>query len=215
MVYDNKDTNPGFAERPNNLLELPTAQSFRGKPIISVSDGQQLGTVEDVLIDPVSMSITALLTSKGNLFRQDMRVITASEVRVWGKDAILVTHPDILQRKNDVPDMDNSISTHEQNRVRDLITLGGERNGEVKDFVVTHDGRIAGIDVARASDALAQLIGGRDRNALRLPIGAIHSVGKDVVIIDMEKIQPVVEAQNRTDRFDQDQPEDAPEETLH
>jgi uncharacterized protein YrrD len=220
MEYSNKDTNPGFTERPNNLQDLPTIQSFRGKPIISVSDGQQIGTAEDILIDPNGMAIIALLTSKGNLFRQDVRAISAREVRVWGKDAILVTHPDILQRKNELPELDTALSTGDQMRTRAVISLEGERNGEVKDFIVTHDGRIAGIEVARPSDGLAQLIPDRDRhNNLRLPIDTIHSIGKDAVIIDMHKAQPHIESVSRTDRFDQDRPqdegEDEIEETLH
>jgi uncharacterized protein YrrD len=216
MEYNNKDTNPGYADRPNDLKELPTLQNFRGKPIISVSDGQQIGTVEEILIDPNTMAIAALLTSKGNLFRQDVRAISSREVRVWGKDAILVTHPDVLQRKNEMPDLDQAVSTGDNMRSRDVISLDGERNGEVKDFIVTHDGRIAGIEVSRPSDGLAQMIPDRDRhNNLRLPISTIHSIGKDVVIIDMNKARPHIESVSRTDRFDDIPPadEDEVEET--
>jgi uncharacterized protein YrrD len=215
MEYSNKDTNPGFASRPNNLPDLPTVQSFRGKPIISISDGQQIGSVEDVLIDPNSMSIVALLTSKGNLFRQDVRGISAREVRVWGKDAILVTQPDVLQRKNDLPELEHALSTSENLRSRDVISLDGERNGEVKDFIVTHDGQIAGIEVSRASAGLAQMLPDRDRHSnIRLPVSTIHSVGKDAVIIDMNKVQPHLESVSTSDRFDEDRPEDEVEETL-
>lgn len=177
-----------------DLTGLHQLQSFKGKPIINVTNGEQMGVVDDILIQPESLSLAAIIISKGNLLRQDLYAVPTRDIKVWGKDAVLVSGFDMLRKKGEYPELDTSLSASEAVRGREIISLDGERNGELKDFLVDQDGRLEGIEVGRVGDGLAKQLGEKNRSApARLPVSTIHSLGKDVIIIDLNKVERVYE----------------------
>jgi uncharacterized protein YrrD len=80
------------------MSDVFLSQDFIGKPIIDEATGQIIAKVVDVLIDPNIVQVAALVTSKGNLFERQIEAIPSHEVRVWGRDAILVGRTDVISK---------------------------------------------------------------------------------------------------------------------
>lgn len=194
-----------------NLMQL---DEFRGKSIISTSDGQRIGKVEDILIDPGNMKIEGIVTSRGGFMRPDVRAIKASDVEVWGQDVVLVTSPDVILRREEISGLENCLSATEQIQGRDVITLDGQRIGELRDLFIDNKGNMAGYEVSKVRSDLADLFGGNRRRSYALPVASIHSFGKDVLIVDLQVVKEVPEellgmAENKDLNKDQSEPKAA------
>lgn len=75
-------------------------EEFRYKDVVSVRDGQRLGFVGDVELDPQSARLTAIVIRGryrlfGLLGREQDRVIPWEEITLIGEDAILVECPSL------------------------------------------------------------------------------------------------------------------------
>jgi len=196
-----------------DLEALHQVQNFKGKPIINITNGEQIGVVDDILIHLETTSVAAIVIIKGNLLRQDLYAIQAQDIRVWGKDSVLVSGMDLLQKKSQVPELSGALSASEVMRGREIISLDGERSGELRDFLINQDGVLEGIEAGRISEHLANQIGAKNRGGtIRLPTSAIHSMGKDVIIIDMTKIEKDEDVEGPVMEFPvEDQPSEAPQ----
>jgi sporulation protein YlmC with PRC-barrel domain len=184
MNYPSNDINQ---PQDYNLADLITLQDFRGKSIVSIDNGQRIGQVEDIMVDPNSLALSAIITSQGTFLRQEIRGILVEDVQVWGIDAVLVRRSDVILAKEQLTGFDNFISANDQIRGRDVISTSGERVGELSDLLVSNDGRIQGYELGRVNAGLADKA--RDRNNLRLPVSTVASLGKDVLVVEMASIR--------------------------
>ena len=169
-----------------NFLQL---DEFRGKSIISTSDGQRIGRVEDVLIDPGNMKVEGIITSRGGFLRPDVRAISATDVEVWGLDAVLVRNPEVILKREEITGLENCLSAGEHIQGRDVITLEGQRIGELRDLLVDTRGNLAGYEISRVPTEIADLLDSSRRRSFLLPVESIHSFGKDVLIVDLKVIK--------------------------
>jgi sporulation protein YlmC with PRC-barrel domain len=186
MIRDTTKKEQSHMLEKTNLMQL---DEFRGKSIISTSDGQRIGKVEDILIDPGNLKIEGIVTSRGGFMRPDVRAIKATDVEVWGQDVVLVTHPDVIVRREDISGLENCLSVTEHIVGRDVITLDGQRIGELFDLLVDNKGNLTGYDVSKVRSELADLFGGNKRRDYTLPVDSIHSFGKDVLIVDLSTVK--------------------------
>ncbi|MFU8773719.1 MAG: PRC-barrel domain-containing protein [Anaerolineales bacterium] len=176
-------------EESQPLSELTTlVQTFKGKSIISISNGQTIGTVNDILIDPKELRISAIVTSKGSLLSREIDAILADDIRVWGKDVILVSGPDIIQKKEDIPDLGDWLSVSNQIKGREVFSLDGLRVGEINDLVVDMEGNLVSYDLVKVGASMAEaMVASPEEEKKRLPINTTHAMGKDVLIVDLAK----------------------------
>ena len=72
------------------------AQEIYGFQIISLSDGQILGKVDDLLVDLKERHIAAIVTSKGSVLRRKIEAVPRKSIQVWGQEVILVVDPDVI-----------------------------------------------------------------------------------------------------------------------
>jgi uncharacterized protein YrrD len=191
-----------------NLLQL---DEFRGKSILSTSDGQRVGHVEDVLIDPGNMKLEGIVTSRGGFLRPDVRVIDAKDIEVWGIDAVLVRNQEVIVKREEVASLENCLSASEQIQGRDVITMEGQRIGELRDLLVDINGKLAGYEISKVPADIADRIDINRRRSYALPVESIHSFGKDVLIVDLKAVigltdDPVIETPDKELNKDPNQP---------
>jgi sporulation protein YlmC with PRC-barrel domain len=176
-------------EELNSKTEQTTlVQTFKGKSIISISNGQTIGTVNDILIDPKDLKISAIVTSKGSLLSREIDAILADEIKVWGKDVILVSGPDIIRKKDEIPDLTEWLSVSSQIKGREVFSLDGIRVGEINDLVVDVEGNLVSYDLEKVGSSMAKaMVDSPKEDKGRLPINTTHAMGKDVLIVDLTK----------------------------
>ena len=194
----------------SDLLEL---SSFKNKAIISLETGEKVGEVDDVLIEPDAMAIQALTLVVGGFLRPDVRAIPVREVRLWGKDVVLISQNNAMIAKKEMPGLDEGLSA-ENLKGRSVVSLDGERNGELKDLLINLNGQIEGFEIAHPGDGLSAMIGGKKSATIRLPITTVHALGKDVIIIDLNKVQQIVPAADTADMEDTDTDTDLHDEQM-
>lgn len=158
------------------------ARQLNGKALVDIKTGEKIGQVEDVLFDPNALRIAALAFSQGSLFNRQSESIPASSVQVWGKDVILVNRSE-MNLKDQLPNSDQLVKLSDQLRGRYIVSTNGDRVGQVEDVLIDDQGRLAGYDLSQV------FIGGRLAELKRIPVEATSSLGKDVLIVDLDRIQ--------------------------
>ena len=167
----------------NNCL----SQELRGKSIVSVTNGQIIAKVEDVLLDPGTLRVAALVTAGGglgNLLKSGRKTeaIPGDEVQVWGQDVVLVSGPDVIAKIEELPASDQWVSVSQQIKGRDVISAEGTRIGQLHDVVIDLKGQLVGYDLARV------FVEGPPAQSKQIAVEATRTLGQDVLIVDMAKI---------------------------
>jgi len=162
-------------------------QELQGKPVICVTDGAIVAKVLDVLVDPDALQVAAAITSKGGALKRqrEIEVIPASEVQVWGQDAVLVKGPDVIVKDSQLPGREKWLSASDQVKGHDVIGGDGTRIGQLNDVVVDVNGQFVGYDLTQPfvyGDDPAQKI-------KQIPAGATSVLGQDVLIVEMTQIK--------------------------
>ena len=162
-------------------------QELQGKPVICVTDGSIIAKVLDVLVDPDALQVAAAITSKGGALKRqrEIEVIPASEVQVWGQDAVLVKGPDVIVKDSQLPGREKWLSASDQVKGHDVIGGDGTRIGQLNDVVVDVNGQFVGYDLTQPfvyGDDPAQKI-------KQIPAGATSVLGQDVLIVEMTQIK--------------------------
>ena len=188
------DTDRGsYGEEPVEVFDdrgmrTQPAREINGRSIINIDTGERIGTLADLLIDPESMRVAAITVSSGTrsgleslLTRErDMEAISADSVQVWGKDVILARHPDRMIGSN-APDREKWINVSDQIRNRYVVSIDGTRVGQVEDVMIDSEGRIVAYELSQV------FVEGPLSESKRIPVGATHSLGRDVLIVDMSR----------------------------
>ena len=172
----------------NNLT-----QDFYGNAIISVSNGQIIAKVEDILIDPATLQVAALVTARrgGGLLQREQEVdlILGDKVQVWGQDAVLVSEADVVVPENETPGSEKWLSVSEQLKGRDVISIDGRRIGQLNDVALDVKGKVV-------EYALAQVaIEGPIAQSKRIATETTYALGQDVLLVKIEEIVETVEAE--------------------
>jgi uncharacterized protein YrrD len=156
---------------------------LKGKSILSTTNGERIGQVDDVLVDPQSMSISGLVFNVGGMFDREHHIIPADNVEKWGQDAILIGGGQTYIDKAEVPGYENWISTEDSLHGLSVVTTNGDRLGTISDVMVDSQGNLTSFRVSEGQTAF----GG---SSFEIPAQATRTLGKDVAIVDYNKQKP-------------------------
>ena len=168
-----------LTENHHEKVATTFAQEIHGNSVISIDNGQIIGSVGDIMIDPETLDAAALATSKGNLLNREIEAIPAADVQVWGQDAVLVKHPDVIVKEDQLPDLEKWLSVSDDIKGRDVIDTKGTRIGKIKDVLINAEGHLAGYRLSQV------YVGGPLTQSLWIPAEATRSLGEDVLIAEL------------------------------
>jgi uncharacterized protein YrrD len=129
---------------------MSTITNFRGKPIIRVSDGKQLGAVTDVYLDYELTRITAIHLGSEGIIRRSAQTIDRASVTVMGVDAWLVAAPTNVVGLGDIAGSDTYVRAGTL-RGRQIVTDGGTPLGTIGDVIVDESGAVLGFALAKVA----------------------------------------------------------------
>jgi len=159
------------------------ARQLNGKAIVDIQTGEKIGQVDDLLFDPNTLGIGALLFSEGGLFNRQSQSLPAINVQVWGKDVLLVNRSGTGGTLDQMPGKDEFVKLSDQLRGRYVVSTAGERVGQIDDVLIDERGRLVGYDLSQV------FIQGRLAELKRIPVNATSSLGKDVLIVNLDQLQ--------------------------
>ncbi len=145
-------------------------------PIISVKEGQQIGSVRGLIINPTNLEVAALLVDQKGLFKEQ-RVIPYSKVISVGDQAITIDKIASAEKVVNLPETISLVKDRIPIINAKVITENGKALGIVEEFDIdTTTGKIIGIEIA--SNFVSGLFKGRGF------LASCHLVtmGKDVII---------------------------------
>lgn len=112
------------------------------KPVMSITEGIELGTVSDIIIDGENKKVIALGITKDKLFYKALRVIPFEKISSINEDNILVmSSKDIISYRDFNLDLEKIL----QDRINILNTIclnGGKKCGTVTEYTIDEQGNI-------------------------------------------------------------------------
>jgi sporulation protein YlmC with PRC-barrel domain len=158
------------------------ATSLKGMSVVSINEGQRLGTIDDLLVDPQARRIAAAVVPIGAASRvlpsldERTKIISFDDVCSIGNDAVTVESAkpaDKARRQT----LDGLPSLHDVIGLK-VVDAAGTLLGRVDDleFDVPH-GQITEL-VVQSGGVLG--VGG---SSDAIPAAAIHSLGPDLVMV--------------------------------
>lgn len=118
------------------------------KPIFSITDGQNLGTVKDIYFDNDLKIITGIFTGTEGLLKRKQLMIPSSQVSVYGIDAVLVNDNNVIVSEDSVAGTAEWVRLSKL-KGRDVDTPGGTKVATIGDVVLGEEGNIVGFTLAK------------------------------------------------------------------
>lgn len=183
-----------------------------GKPIFSVTDGRQLGTVKDLYLDLEVGILNGLFLGSEGLIKRKYRVIDRENIVVLGIDAVLVSGSDVVTDNVAKPEVEVWLrrKTFQGRRIE---TTGGTKVAIVGDVLLDEEANVVGLTLAQV-----EVRGPLTQKPIVFKSAVTDTGGKEgIVTIDLAKAErPELEQQEVTSTATEEPPlailEPTPEE---
>lgn len=133
---------------------LMNASQINGLPVVTVSGGEDVAEVRDVIYSPEAGRLVGLTLNKRGFFSGRRReVLPAEAIHAIGRDAVMIADESKLVLPADAPD---DVARPEMGRNvlgDDVLTEGGVSLGTVRDLALTvgSSGEVVGYEIEKAS----------------------------------------------------------------
>lgn len=156
---------------------LVKATDLIGTKVFTVDEGQKIEDVDDVIYNPLTNKVEALLISPSGIF-SEAKVILLKDARGIGKDAIIIQNSEMMKGTSQIAENLASIATHNDYLTENkIITENGVDLGKVVDILFdSHSGIVEGFEV---SQGLKDVATGKKF----VKVADIITVGKDALIV--------------------------------
>jgi uncharacterized protein YrrD len=126
---------------------LPS-KKFLSLPIISLKEGQQIGYVRNLVVNPKTKSIAALVIDPTGFFKEQ-RIIPYNRVVSVGENAITVSTESQVEKATSLPDILDLLKDKAAIIGIKVVTENGKNLGIVEEFYIdSHNGRIVNLELS-------------------------------------------------------------------
>ena len=140
-------------------------------PVISISEGKQVGTIKDLVIDASQGAVVALVVDDGSWYL-GAKLLPFNAITGLGESAVTVEATTTLIPVSTVPRLEQLMSAGVKVIGTRTLTRSGQMGGKVVEFSLEETGRIVSCEVE-------ETIGER----YQIPVQQIITFGKDMLII--------------------------------
>lgn len=155
------------------------AKDMYGRLIYDINTGQHLAEVKDLLVNPVTYHISALITHKGGVLKSTLQGILSRRVSVWGQDAIFVDGSDVISDLDTLRTQEGWLSTADDLKQQQVVNKDGIRIGDLDDIIIDTKGRLAAYELTKVADD-GPLAGQK-----MIAINTTEALGPDVLVVDL------------------------------
>ena len=148
-------------------------------PVISLSDGEELGKIKGLIIDPETISLTALVLDYRKGFLKEPRLIHFDQITSFGDYAVTVKNTHACERLTSRPQLNPLIRRPVQILGARVLREDGNLLGTVEEFIFDPlTGRISGLELT--DNLISSLFRGRSF----LDGKTILALGKNTIIVE-------------------------------
>lgn len=132
-----------------------------GLQVLTIEQGKKVEDVDDLIYDPSSQKVVALLVSGGGIF-SEAKVIPFNQIKSIGKDAVIVQSEDVLENASQMGKKVASIAGDGIYLSKTkVITKEGTNLGEIDD--IFFDSQTGKVEEFEVSQGLSDLSSGKKR----------------------------------------------------
>jgi len=168
------------------VLIMRKSKQFISMPVISLEEGQQIGIIKGLVVDPGLKKVAALIIEQKGWFN-DQKFIPYSKVNSVGDDAVTVKHGTMVQKGGNLPE----IISLSKNKVKvsgaRIVTENGTLMGEAEDYYVNlATGEMIGIEFS------GSFINGLFSGKAFLDINHVTTIGKEMIVCSNQALDEAV-----------------------
>jgi uncharacterized protein YrrD len=158
-------------------------------PVYSIQEGQNLGMVKGIVIDPKEKSIIALVLERRRMTKEE-RIVPFINIKSIGDNVVIIDKAINAERRNNLP----AITRYMRNPVQligsKVFTTGGKTLGRVEEY--RYDGENGRITALEISGGMGNYIKGH----ISLAGQYIITIAPATVMVDEEAIEHLEELEN-------------------
>lgn len=124
------------------------SKEFVGKPLYSIDEGRQLGTVRDVYVDRALAWLAGVHLGREGLLSRKSLLIPREAIAVFGIDAVLAKQSDVVSDSKQTPESEQWLRLDDL-AGRHVDTPAGTRVGAIGDVMLDEEARIVGFSLSR------------------------------------------------------------------
>ena len=162
------------------------SKQFMAMPVISLEEGQQIGNIKGLIIDPVKKVVSALVIEQKGWFKEQ-KFIPFNKINSVGNDAITVEQNNTIQKGTVMPDIFKLYKKNLEITGTKIVTEAGTSLGYIDEYYVQlSDGAIAGIEFS------GKLINSMLKGRAFLDSSFIRTIGKEVIVVYEEAMDNII-----------------------
>ena len=146
-----------------------------GLPIISITEGRELGTSKTLLIDAQNGKVAAITIEDDDWYR-GVKLIPYESVIAIGEDAVTITHSENILTLDEAGDYEELLTENIRVIGTKAITKTGRIQGKVTEVIIGEGGKIEACEIT-APDGSVNEVGANQ----------ISIFGKQVTVVDMDE----------------------------
>ncbi|GAB6159239.1 PRC-barrel domain-containing protein [Desulfotomaculum varum] len=162
------------------------SKKFIGMPVISLAEGQQMGTVKGLVVDPQQQKVAALIIEQKGWF-SEQKFAPYGKVRSVGSDAITIDQSAAIEKGSSLPEILKLYKDKVTVVGCKVVAENGCQLGEVDEYYVEEtNGSIVGLEIS--ANLLNSIIKGKSF----LDISFVKTIGKQLVVTSNHAMENLV-----------------------
>lgn len=127
-----------------------------GLPVISITEGRELGMSKTLLVDAKNKSIAAITIEDEDWYR-GVKLLPYNSVIAIGDDAVTVTGSDKIITLEDAGDYESMLDDNIKVIGTKAITMSGTIQGKVAEIFIGEDGKIEKCEIESPDGSLSEI----------------------------------------------------------
>ncbi|HWQ70995.1 MAG TPA: PRC-barrel domain-containing protein [Desulfitobacteriaceae bacterium] len=154
---------------------MKASRKLLSLPIISLQEGQHIGYVKNLVFNPQTKSLAAIIVDKG--FFRDQRIIPYNKVVSVGEDAITIDKSAYVEKSTNIPEILDLIRNKLNVIGTKIITESGKTLGIAEEYYINpKDGKMTHIEISGGK------INGIFNGKARLKADNLITIGHDIIV---------------------------------
>ncbi|MGI6685131.1 MAG: PRC-barrel domain-containing protein [Bacillota bacterium] len=145
-------------------------------PVLSVNEGEHLGYVKSLVVDPARKEVTAFVINRKGWFKED-KIIPFNRVQNIGENAIVIDKSGTAEKPANFPQIIKLIKNPARLINIKVVSTTGKALGHVEEFYFDTTGKITKFELG------SKITEGFWKGKTLLPCEEVITIGKDVMIV--------------------------------
>jgi len=151
-----------------------------GQPIISITEGKELGNVKELLVNYSNGTIAALVIDDGKWYL-GAKLLPFNAIAGLGESAVTINNSSDILAITDQPEFEKMFEADVKIIGTKVLTKGGKIQGKINEFIVDNSGKITTCELEKT-----------DGEVVQLPAQNIVTFGKAVLIVsDSDEVSTI------------------------